>query len=59
MQAISTHVNMNTEKVRKKWVAHDGKKMLEVRADEFVIGSTNNWASVVYGKENCFANQIE
>ena len=60
MQAIATHVNLNAEKIRSKWVAHEGKKVLTVVCDEFVLGSeTNNWASVVDGKPDSFAVQIE
>ena len=50
---------MNAEEVRKNWVAHDRLIMLEVRADEFVKGENNNWASVIDDKPGSFAKQIE
>jgi hypothetical protein len=60
LQAISRHVDDKHEEVRSKWVAHDGKKKLTVRCDEFVLGKAgNNWASVVDGKPDCFKKQIE
>lgn len=60
LQAIATHVNLNAEKIRSKWVAHEGKKVLTVVCDEFVLGSeTNNWENVVLGKPDSFAVQIE
>jgi hypothetical protein len=59
LQAIATHVEKEAEKVRSKWVAHEGKKDLTVCCDEFVLGSLeNDWASVVDGKSDCFAVQI-
>ena len=60
LQAIATHVNLNAEEIRSKWVAPEGNKVLTVVCDEFVLGSeTNNWASVVDGKPDSFAVQIE
>jgi hypothetical protein len=59
LQAISIHVEKHAEELRAKWVAHEGKKELEVRCDEFVLGSRNNWASVVDGKPDCFSLQID
>lgn len=54
---MARHVEKNAEEVRAKWVNHDGKKKLEVRCDEFILGSAkNNWASVVDGKPDCFSN---
>ena len=59
LQAIATHVDKEAEQVRSKWVAHEGKKHLNVSCDEFVLGSQgNDWASVVDGKPDCFAVQI-
>ena len=57
-QAVATHVDLHAETVRKSWVAHEGKKTLEVRCDEFTLGSSNNWATVVSGKSDSFAAQI-
>ena len=45
--------------VRSKWVAHKGKKELEVNCDEFVKGRANNWASTVSGKPDSFSEQIK
>lgn len=59
LQGTAVHVRLNAEEVREKWVAHEGKKELEVRCDEFSLGSKNNWASVVDGKPDCFSAQID
>ena len=43
-QGFGIHVNKNAEKLRHMFVAHEGKKKLEVRRDDFVKGSPdNNW----------------
>jgi hypothetical protein len=36
--------------VRAHWVAHEGKKTLEVRCDEFTRGKANDWAATVTGR---------
>jgi len=59
LQATAVHVDQNAEEVRANWVAHEGKKELEVRCDEFALGGKNNWASVVDGKPDCFSVQID
>jgi hypothetical protein len=59
LQAAAKHVEQNAEEVRTKWVAHEGKKTLEVRCDEFGLGSRNDWASVVAGKPDSFSLQID
>jgi len=59
LQGIAKHVEQNAEVVRSKWVAHEGKKTLEVRCNEFRRGAKNNWASVVDGKQDCFSVQID
>jgi len=41
-QGIATHVNENSEKLRKQFVKHDGKEKIEVRRDEFIKGSPDN-----------------
>jgi len=58
LQAISTHVDLHAEALRSKWVAHEGKKELVVRRDEFVVGKTNDWQGVIAGKEDSFLSQI-
>ena len=45
--------------MRSKWVAHQGKKELKVKCDEFVKGEANNWASTVSGKPDSFSEQIK
>jgi len=59
LQATAVHVEQNAEEVRAKWVAHEGKKALLVRCDEFRLNEKNNWASVVDGKPDCFSSQID
>ncbi|XP_077992514.1 uncharacterized protein LOC144446589 [Glandiceps talaboti] len=47
MQGLSTHINENSDKLRKKFVEHEGKKEIKVRRDDFVKGSaTNPWPEV-------------
>ena len=52
-------VDLHSEEVRSQWVAHEGKKELEVNCDEFVKGKANNWASAVSGKPDSFSEQIK
>ena len=40
-QAVALHVDKNGEKLREKWVMHDGKKVLRVQRDGFVKGFVN------------------
>ena len=43
-QGFAIHVNKNAEKLRHLFVAHEGKKVIEVRVDHFQKGSpTNDW----------------
>jgi hypothetical protein len=57
-QGVATHVDLNAEALRGNWVAHEGKKTLEVRCDEFMLGQPNDWRSVVSGKPDSFSAQI-
>jgi hypothetical protein len=46
-QGLAVHINKNAEKVRKKFVAHEGKLVLKVQGDSFRLGSPDNdWPSV-------------
>jgi len=58
LQAIATHVEQNAEEVRYKWVSHEGKKELLVECPGFVMGQTNDWASVIDDRPDSFSNQI-
>merc|ERR550525_2325282 len=56
LQGVAVHFDHNAEKLRKKYVNHDGKMKLEVRRDGFVLGSDkNDWEGVI--KE--FVDQID
>ena len=47
LQGVGTHINSkdNAEKLRSKFVYHEGKKVLEIWRDEFVLGQpVNDWA---------------
>ena len=46
MQGLSLHVNENAEKLRSKFVSHQGKKEIVVRRDHFVKGQQNPWEDV-------------
>ena len=41
-QGFANHVNQNAEQLRKRFVDHEGKKMLLIQRDSFVKGSPNN-----------------
>ncbi len=58
-QGVATHVDLNAEAVRASWVSHEGKKELVVECGDFVMGQSNAWDSVVSGKPDSFAAQIE
>jgi len=46
-QGFAIHVNQNAERLRKTFVAHEGKKEIMVRRDNFVKGDpNNNWEDV-------------
>ncbi|MFZ4858594.1 MAG: DUF4419 domain-containing protein [Desulfuromonadaceae bacterium] len=46
-QGFAQHVNNNSEALRKKFVKHDGKKVIEVRRDDFIKGKPDNpWEQV-------------
>ena len=41
---LATHINLNAEKLRHRFVSHEGKEKIIVRRDEFIKGSPdNNW----------------
>jgi len=41
-QGLANHINNNAEKLRRRFVAHDGKKKVIIRRDSFVRGSPEN-----------------
>lgn len=46
-QGFALHVHHNAEKLRHKFVAHEGKVVIQVRRDEFVKGfAGNDWEGV-------------
>jgi len=46
-QGLALHIKANAEALRRHFVRHQGRVILEVRRDEFVKGSRNNdWAAV-------------
>ena len=48
-QGFANHVNVNAEKLRKRFVAHEGKKMILIERDHFSKGNPDNdW-------QGCFA----
>jgi hypothetical protein len=42
-QGVATHVALNSEALRRQFVAHDGKKPLEVSREDFFLGQDNPW----------------
>jgi hypothetical protein len=45
--AAATHINLNAEQLRNNFVAHEGKKRIEVRRDDFVMNQNNPWNEVI------------
>jgi hypothetical protein len=46
-QGFAQHSNNNAEQLRHRFVAHEGKAVIEVRRDDFIRGSAENpWAEV-------------
>jgi hypothetical protein len=46
-QGLANHVNNHAEEMRHRLVPHDGKKLIQVRRDDFVKGSPENpWREV-------------
>jgi len=42
LQGLASHINANAESLRGQFVAHDGKKLIEIRRDFFVKGNPDN-----------------
>jgi len=48
IQGVAHHINMHAEILRKQFVKHEGKLLVQVRRDDFVKGSPENpWAEVI------------
>jgi hypothetical protein len=46
--ATATHINLNSERLQKQFVSHQEKHKIEIRRDDFLVGSaTNLWNEVV------------
>jgi hypothetical protein len=46
-QGLANHINMNAERLRERFVRHEGELTIEVRRDDFVKGSPENpWPEV-------------
>jgi Domain of unknown function (DUF4419) len=46
-QGLANHVNNHAEEMRSRFVSHEGKKLIQVRRDDFVKGSPENpWPEV-------------
>ncbi|KAB8145806.1 DUF4419 domain-containing protein [Chloroflexia bacterium SDU3-3] len=54
-QGFASHMALHAEKLRGRFVDHQGKKRLEVRRDDFAIGRVNPWNEVF----DAFSQQIE
>jgi len=54
-QGLATHINQNSESLRRQFVSHDGKLTIKVRRDDFIKGSPENpWPEVF----SAFSDQI-
>lgn len=54
-QGFANHINENAEHLRSRFVAHEGKKKLVVRRDDFVLDALDNpWHEVV----EAFCDQV-
>lgn len=55
-QGFASHINLNAESLRSKFVSHSGKKMIRIDRDAFIKGSPNNdWQ----GCFNEFSDKLE
>jgi len=46
-QGLAAHIDQNAEKLRHRFVEHEGKKLIEIRRDDFERGSPDNdWPGV-------------
>ena len=43
MQGFAKHINQNAERYRSEFVAHESKKEIVIRVDDFVKGAVNEW----------------
>jgi hypothetical protein len=50
LQGLANHVYVNAEKLRRHFVAHDGKLLLNLRRDGFVLGNPENDWEGVFGE---------
>lgn len=58
-QGFSTHVNSHPEELRKKFVKHEGKILLEIQRDGFHKGSPeNDWIGGFSEWSDAIANQV-
>jgi hypothetical protein len=47
-QALARHIEANAETLRRRFVAHEGRRVLEVRRDDFVPGQPgNDWPGAI------------
>lgn len=56
VQGMAQHVNANVEKLRQRFVQHEGRLTLQVRRDDFVSGSPDNPWPEVFSE---FSRQIQ
>jgi hypothetical protein len=49
-QGFAHHVNANAEKLRSRFVTHEGQKYIEIRRDDFVKGSLDNDWTGAFGE---------
>jgi len=48
-QGLATYVDNNAEKLREKFVSHEGQETIQVRRDDFIKGSPENLWGEVFG----------
>jgi len=45
-QGLSHHINEHAEELRSNFVNHEGKEVIEIRRDHYVLGGLNDWSDV-------------
>jgi hypothetical protein len=58
LQALSKHIEKNSEELRHHFVNFSGKQEIEVIRDEFILGEQNDWEGVFNDMSNIISKFI-
>ncbi len=57
-QGFAQHVNLNAEKLRERFVRHEGKLKLIVQRDDFFLGQSNPWPEAFAAFSDLIASHL-